>query len=280
MSSVLCVSLQSHRHPRLPASGATGNLLLWIFSPGRHRPPGRVPQTRCLWTSRTWTHSELSASFSLLTLSTVRVPTVLQMREKINTNCYKFKIKDGSFITLRSRWFSFMNPWTKEVEYIVSTNTVVSWVARDTRGTQLWDVRTFPHVCMLICPGVLWWKDQTTLNPPPRLRAWTVFSPQKVKPWKTHTAVLKSMTHPSPKKPNPRPDFRSFIHAVDWQVEEGGRCRRFQASPAARGREPARSDAWSRRKWWRSRGESHWRLQKLEGRRNPARPRLEPHRRR
>ncbi|KAG5264180.1 hypothetical protein AALO_G00273050 [Alosa alosa] len=51
---------------------------------------------------------------------------VLQMREKINSNCYKFKIKDGSFITLRSRWFSFMNPWTKEVEYIVSTNTVVS----------------------------------------------------------------------------------------------------------------------------------------------------------
>uniref|UniRef100_A0A671L9R7 Aryl hydrocarbon receptor nuclear translocator-like protein 1 n=1 Tax=Sinocyclocheilus anshuiensis TaxID=1608454 RepID=A0A671L9R7_9TELE len=49
---------------------------------------------------------------------------VLQMREKINTNCYKFKIKDGSVITLRSRWFSFMNPWTKEVEYIVSTNTV------------------------------------------------------------------------------------------------------------------------------------------------------------
>lgn len=51
---------------------------------------------------------------------------VLQVREKISTNCYKFKIKDGSFITLRSRWFSFMNPWTKEVEYIVSTNTVVS----------------------------------------------------------------------------------------------------------------------------------------------------------
>ncbi|KAG8001558.1 Aryl hydrocarbon receptor nuclear translocator-like protein 1 [Nibea albiflora] len=50
---------------------------------------------------------------------------VLQMREKINTNCYKLKIKDGSFITLKSRWFSFTNPWTKEVEYIVSTNTVV-----------------------------------------------------------------------------------------------------------------------------------------------------------
>uniref|UniRef100_A0A8C5W3B0 Aryl hydrocarbon receptor nuclear translocator-like protein 1 n=1 Tax=Microcebus murinus TaxID=30608 RepID=A0A8C5W3B0_MICMU len=50
---------------------------------------------------------------------------VVQMREKITTNCYKFKIKDGSFITLQSRWFSFMNPWTKEVEYMVSTNTVV-----------------------------------------------------------------------------------------------------------------------------------------------------------
>ncbi|XP_038620076.1 aryl hydrocarbon receptor nuclear translocator-like protein 1 isoform X4 [Tachyglossus aculeatus] len=51
---------------------------------------------------------------------------VLQTREKITTDCYKFKVKDGSFITLRSRWFSFMNPWTKDVEYIVSTNTVVS----------------------------------------------------------------------------------------------------------------------------------------------------------
>uniref|UniRef100_UPI00398E8341 basic helix-loop-helix ARNT-like protein 1 isoform X1 n=1 Tax=Pristiophorus japonicus TaxID=55135 RepID=UPI00398E8341 len=50
---------------------------------------------------------------------------VLQCRDKITTSCYKFRIKDGSFITLRSYWFSFLNPWTKEVEYIVSTNTVV-----------------------------------------------------------------------------------------------------------------------------------------------------------
>ncbi|KAJ8412859.1 hypothetical protein AAFF_G00104410 [Aldrovandia affinis] len=60
---------------------------------------------------------------------------VLQMREKIGTSCYKFKVKDGSFIILRSRWFSFMNPWTKEVEYIVSTNTVVSGSALE--GTEL-----------------------------------------------------------------------------------------------------------------------------------------------
>ncbi|MGH0117222.1 UNVERIFIED_CONTAM: hypothetical protein FKN15_046143 [Acipenser sinensis] len=50
---------------------------------------------------------------------------VLQSKEKIETNCYKFKTKYGSFVTLRSQWFSFINPWTKEVEYIVSTNTVI-----------------------------------------------------------------------------------------------------------------------------------------------------------
>ncbi|XP_077193999.1 basic helix-loop-helix ARNT-like protein 2 isoform X2 [Paroedura picta] len=50
---------------------------------------------------------------------------VLQSKEKISTNSYKFKAKDGSFVTLKSQWFSFVNPWTKELEYIVSTNTVV-----------------------------------------------------------------------------------------------------------------------------------------------------------
>ncbi|XP_048862198.1 aryl hydrocarbon receptor nuclear translocator-like protein 2 isoform X3 [Brienomyrus brachyistius] len=51
---------------------------------------------------------------------------VLRSKEKIETNCYKFKTKHGSFVTLQSQWFSFINPWTKEVEYIVSTNTVIS----------------------------------------------------------------------------------------------------------------------------------------------------------
>lgn len=52
--------------------------------------------------------------------------TVLRTKEKIETNCYKFKTKYGYFVTLQSQWFSFINPWTKEVEYIVSTNTVIS----------------------------------------------------------------------------------------------------------------------------------------------------------
>uniref|UniRef100_A0A671XIK1 Basic helix-loop-helix ARNT like 2 n=1 Tax=Sparus aurata TaxID=8175 RepID=A0A671XIK1_SPAAU len=55
---------------------------------------------------------------------------VLRSKEKIETNCYKFKTKHGSFVTLRSQWFSFVNPWTKEVEYIVSTNTVISRSSR------------------------------------------------------------------------------------------------------------------------------------------------------
>lgn len=50
---------------------------------------------------------------------------MLRSKEKIETNCYKFKTKYGSFVTLQSQWFSFINPWTKEVEYIVSTNTVI-----------------------------------------------------------------------------------------------------------------------------------------------------------
>uniref|UniRef100_A0A8D2NCW7 Basic helix-loop-helix ARNT like 1 n=1 Tax=Zonotrichia albicollis TaxID=44394 RepID=A0A8D2NCW7_ZONAL len=70
---------------------------------------------------------------------------VLQTREKITTNCYKFKIKDGSFITLRSRWFSFMNPWTKEVEYIVSTNTVVSTAGLESGDAAFPQLAASPH---------------------------------------------------------------------------------------------------------------------------------------
>lgn len=54
---------------------------------------------------------------------------VLQSKEKILTDSYKFRVKDGSFVTLKSKWFSFTNPWTKKLEYIVSVNTLVLWVA-------------------------------------------------------------------------------------------------------------------------------------------------------
>uniref|UniRef100_A0A665ULW4 Aryl hydrocarbon receptor nuclear translocator like 2 n=1 Tax=Echeneis naucrates TaxID=173247 RepID=A0A665ULW4_ECHNA len=47
---------------------------------------------------------------------------VLRSKEKIETQCYKFKTKYGSYVSLQSQWFSFTNPWTKEVEFIVSLN--------------------------------------------------------------------------------------------------------------------------------------------------------------
>uniref|UniRef100_UPI0037E85A9D basic helix-loop-helix ARNT-like protein 2 isoform X2 n=1 Tax=Semicossyphus pulcher TaxID=241346 RepID=UPI0037E85A9D len=50
----------------------------------------------------------------------------LRSKEKIETPCYKFKTKYGSYVSLQSQWFSFTNPWTKEVEFIVSLNRVVS----------------------------------------------------------------------------------------------------------------------------------------------------------
>ncbi|XP_070185012.1 basic helix-loop-helix ARNT-like protein 1, partial [Littorina saxatilis] len=50
---------------------------------------------------------------------------VLSTKEKVETDVYRFKLKDGKFLHLKSTCFGFRNPWTKEVEYIVSTNSVV-----------------------------------------------------------------------------------------------------------------------------------------------------------
>uniref|UniRef100_A0A3B5KNV0 Basic helix-loop-helix ARNT like 2 n=1 Tax=Xiphophorus couchianus TaxID=32473 RepID=A0A3B5KNV0_9TELE len=55
---------------------------------------------------------------------------VLRSKEKIETQCYKFRTKHGSYVTLQSQWFSFTNPWTKEVEFIVSSNRVISGPGR------------------------------------------------------------------------------------------------------------------------------------------------------
>ncbi|KAK3746236.1 hypothetical protein RRG08_014709 [Elysia crispata] len=50
---------------------------------------------------------------------------VLSSKEKVETDVFRFKLKNGKFLHLKSKIFGFRNPWTKEVEYIVSTNTVV-----------------------------------------------------------------------------------------------------------------------------------------------------------
>uniref|UniRef100_A0A4W6FZ66 Basic helix-loop-helix ARNT like 2 n=1 Tax=Lates calcarifer TaxID=8187 RepID=A0A4W6FZ66_LATCA len=60
---------------------------------------------------------------------------VLRSKEKIETQCYKFKTKYGSYVSLQSQWFSFTNPWTKEVEFIVSLNKVMSGLGH-TKGEE------------------------------------------------------------------------------------------------------------------------------------------------
>ncbi|KAI3366939.1 hypothetical protein L3Q82_009582 [Scortum barcoo] len=61
---------------------------------------------------------------------------VLRSKEKIETQCYKFKTKYGSHISLQSQWFSFTNPWTKEVEFIVALNRVISRGAVHTKDEE------------------------------------------------------------------------------------------------------------------------------------------------
>ncbi|PIK53778.1 putative aryl hydrocarbon receptor nuclear translocator-like protein 1 [Apostichopus japonicus] len=50
---------------------------------------------------------------------------VLLKKEKVETKVYRFRAKNGSFLKFKSKLFCFRNPWTKEVEYIVSTNTLI-----------------------------------------------------------------------------------------------------------------------------------------------------------
>ncbi|MPC28023.1 Aryl hydrocarbon receptor nuclear translocator-like protein 1 [Portunus trituberculatus] len=39
---------------------------------------------------------------------------------------YRFRTKEGSFVRLQSVWWTFKNPWTKDIEYIISKNSVVT----------------------------------------------------------------------------------------------------------------------------------------------------------
>ncbi|KAK2842112.1 hypothetical protein Q5P01_012312 [Channa striata] len=79
---------------------------------------------------------------------------VLRSKEKIETNCYKFKTKYGSFVTLQSQWFSFVNPWTKEVEYIVSTNTVISRSGNKSEQSSTFKTSEDHKKSLQIMPGV------------------------------------------------------------------------------------------------------------------------------
>ncbi|KAK7023523.1 hypothetical protein SK128_002327 [Halocaridina rubra] len=51
--------------------------------------------------------------------------TALQNCESCSTQVYRFRTKEGSFVRLQSSWRTFKNPWTKEIEYIISKNKVI-----------------------------------------------------------------------------------------------------------------------------------------------------------
>lgn len=50
---------------------------------------------------------------------------VLQRQERLTSSVYRFRKKEGNFAFLSSKWKTFRNPWTKELEYITSINTLV-----------------------------------------------------------------------------------------------------------------------------------------------------------
>ncbi|PNF23248.1 Aryl hydrocarbon receptor nuclear translocator-like protein 1 [Cryptotermes secundus] len=49
----------------------------------------------------------------------------LQASDRVSTQVYQFRSKDGCYVGLQSEWKSFRNPWTKDVEYMVAKNSVV-----------------------------------------------------------------------------------------------------------------------------------------------------------
>lgn len=50
---------------------------------------------------------------------------VLQGQERLASPVYRFRRKDGNFAFLSSKWKTFRNPWTKELDYIIAVNTLV-----------------------------------------------------------------------------------------------------------------------------------------------------------
>lgn len=86
---------------------------------------------------------------------------------------------------------------------------------------------------MFLCPGVLWWKDQNTLNLLPHHRAWTVFSPQRVRyPYKYNTISVMYPLLWMNYSPNWHMNTSLFLDCC-WLV--GGGRRALQTVPGIPG---------------------------------------------
>ncbi|XP_059489177.1 protein cycle isoform X3 [Neocloeon triangulifer] len=56
----------------------------------------------------------------------------LQSTDRVTTQGYRFRSKDGSYVRMQSEWRAFSNPWTRDVEYLVAKNCLL----RITNGQQ------------------------------------------------------------------------------------------------------------------------------------------------
>jgi len=64
---------------------------------------------------------------------------VLKKNEEICTPYFRFRTKDGSFVKLESKWKQFRNPWTKEIEYLISKNVLLISNEKEDEGRSYTD---------------------------------------------------------------------------------------------------------------------------------------------
>ena len=64
---------------------------------------------------------------------------VLKKNEEICTPYFRFRTKDGSFVKLESKWKQFRNPWTKEIEYLISKNFLLISNVKEDEGRSFTD---------------------------------------------------------------------------------------------------------------------------------------------
>lgn len=53
--------------------------------------------------------------------------SVLQPPYRLTTADYKFRTKHRGYVRLQSDWKTFINPWTKEIEYLVAKNSLIMY---------------------------------------------------------------------------------------------------------------------------------------------------------
>lgn len=53
---------------------------------------------------------------------------VLEPPHRLTTADYHFRTKEHGYVRLQSEWKAFINPWTKDFEYLVAKNSLILYV--------------------------------------------------------------------------------------------------------------------------------------------------------